>query len=147
MLFRGSDLLKHKKKFNCTQHIIYSHGGYEKKALILYAVILIFGLFILTHHLHAQSTWYVDDDAPGDPAPGDSTFSDPAEDGSIGHPFDAIQEGIDAAGSGDTVLVLDGTYTGSGNKDLDFNGKAITVQSENGPENCIIHASFQAEKD
>ncbi len=39
---------------------------------------------------------------------------------------------------GDTVWVADGTYAGKGNKNLDFNGKAITVQSENGPENCII---------
>jgi parallel beta-helix repeat protein len=49
-----------------------------------------------------------------------------------------IQAGIDAAVAGDTVLVADGTYTGVGNKDIDFKGKAITVQSENGAENCII---------
>jgi len=49
-----------------------------------------------------------------------------------------IQEGINAAVDGDTVLVLDGTYTGPGNRDLDFGGKAITVRSENGPDNCII---------
>ena len=52
--------------------------------------------------------------------------------------FDTIQEAIDAAYDGVTVVVADGTYTGDGNRDIDFKGKAITVKSENGPENCII---------
>ncbi len=49
-----------------------------------------------------------------------------------------IQAGIDAAVDGDTVSVADGTYTGDGNRDIDFKGKAITVASENGAETCII---------
>ncbi len=49
-----------------------------------------------------------------------------------------IQAGIDATSDGDTVLVADGTYTGYGNRDLDFHGKAITLISENGAANCII---------
>jgi hypothetical protein len=52
-----------------------------------------------------------------------------------------IQEGIDAAQDGDEVVVCDGTYTGEGNRDLDFHGKAITVRSENGPDACIISDS------
>lgn len=50
-----------------------------------------------------------------------------------------IQEGIDAAMDGDTVLIRDGVYTGYGNRDIDFLGKAITVRSESGnPYACII---------
>jgi len=36
------------------------------------------------------------------------------------------------------VVVLDGVYTGPGNRDLDFGGRLITLRSENGPDNCII---------
>jgi opacity protein-like surface antigen len=52
--------------------------------------------------------------------------------------YRTIQAAIDAASDGDTVVVADGTYAGSGNKDIDFKGKELTVQSENGPEHCII---------
>jgi len=40
--------------------------------------------------------------------------------------------------NGFTIIVLDGTYTGNGNRDIDFNGKAITLQSQNGAGTCII---------
>jgi len=52
--------------------------------------------------------------------------------------YPTIQAAIDMAEDYDMVLVADGTYTGPGNRDIDFLGKAITVRSENGPENCIV---------
>ncbi len=52
--------------------------------------------------------------------------------------YPTIQPAIDDCNEGDTVVVADGTYTGAGNRDLDFGGKAITVRSANGPESCTI---------
>jgi hypothetical protein len=49
-----------------------------------------------------------------------------------------ISEGIDAVSSGDTVLVAPGTYTGSGNRNLEFHGKAIVVRSELGQDVTIV---------
>jgi len=60
------------------------------------------------------------------------------ENGTPEHPFNTIQEGIDAATDGDEVLVHDGTYTGDGNRDLDFWGKSIALRSQNGPDACTI---------
>jgi subtilisin family serine protease len=52
--------------------------------------------------------------------------------------FPNIQAAVDDAYDDDIVWVADGIYTGEGNRDIDFFGKAITVRSENGPDNCII---------
>ena len=56
--------------------------------------------------------------------------------------YSTIQDGIDAAITGDTVIVGDGVYTGVGNVNINFNGKAITVRSENGPGNCSIDCEY-----
>lgn len=94
------------------------------------------------------STLFVDDDAPNDPGPGDPNISDPLEDGSAEHSFDAVQEAINNAIPGNTVVIRAGTYTGDGRYGISaiygrygisFRGRAITVRGENGPENCIIN--------
>ena len=71
---------------------------------------------------HAK-TIYVDDDGPAD--------------------FNNIQAAIDDSNDGDILSVADGTYTGKGNRNIDFLGKAISVRSENGPQNCIIDCREQ----
>jgi len=55
--------------------------------------------------------------------------------------YDTIQEAIDASKDCDTVVIMDGIYSGEGNVNIDFQGKAITVTSQNGPENCIIECN------
>lgn len=53
--------------------------------------------------------------------------------------YPTIQAAICAARPGEQVVVADGVWTGAGNKDLDFGGKAITMRSASGdPAACII---------
>jgi hypothetical protein len=70
-------------------------------------------------------TMYVDDNAPGDLKPFDSSVGDPSEDGSTDHPFDSIQEAIDIASpnTDTTVLVRSGTYY----ETLNVKGKNLEI--------------------
>jgi len=53
--------------------------------------------------------------------------------------FATIQAAIDSADAGDIIELADGTYTGIGNRDVDFLGKAVTVRSQSGnPATCVI---------
>jgi hypothetical protein len=53
--------------------------------------------------------------------------------------YPTIQAAINAASSGDEVVVQPGTYTGYGNINIDFMGKAITVRgATDDPNDCII---------
>ncbi len=86
----------------------------------------------------AQTTWYVDDDAPNDPGPGDVDISDPNEDGSLEHPFDTIYEATNLAANGDEIILRDGTYRGAPNQNIRLGGLQVTIRSENGPGTCLI---------
>ena len=67
-------------------------------------------------------TWTVDDDGPAD--------------------FNNIQAAVDAASDGDEILVMPGTYTGTGNRVVDLNlgnsGQSLTLRSTKGPFATII---------
>ena len=53
--------------------------------------------------------------------------------------FPTIQAAIDASSDGDIIELADGTFTGAGNRDVDFAGRAVTVRSQSGaPETCVI---------
>ncbi|MFC1652609.1 hypothetical protein ACFL3F_02710 [Planctomycetota bacterium] len=52
--------------------------------------------------------------------------------------FATIQRGLNAAQPGETVMALDGVYTGVGNKELNFFGKAILLTSVNGAGSTVI---------
>jgi len=90
-------------------------------------------LIVLPAVAVAQTTWYVDDDNVSGPWHGSQQF-----------PFQYIQDGIDAALDGDTVLAADGTYKGDGNRDIDFLGKTITVRSQNGAANTVVDCEGSA---
>jgi len=53
--------------------------------------------------------------------------------------YPTIEAAISAATPGDVVMLGDGVYSGDGNRELNFGGKAITVRSASGnPATCII---------
>lgn len=66
--------------------------------------------------------------------------SAPAGEIHVPRDYPNIQAAIDVAAPGQSVVVADGVWSGRGNANLNFRGKAITVRSANGPGACIIDA-------
>jgi len=74
---------------------------------------------VLLTTLAAAATWSVAPDGTGDAA--------------------TIQAALDLAAPGDIIELGDGVFTGPGNRDLDFGGKAVTVRSQSGQADaCVI---------
>ena len=105
-------------------------GGYSDEAIV---------------SIRVSPPIYVDDNAGSDPRPGDPAGSDPGENGSAEHPFDAIQEAIGFAISSEMIILRPGTYSGVGNRDIDFNGKSVKIRSQDGPATCIIDCQRAAQ--
>jgi len=78
---------------------------------------------IRAHFVIVRDVLVVSADGPADPGPGDANTSDPSENGTDEHPFDSIQEAIEVAAEGATVLVRPGIYLES----LDLLGKRIRL--------------------
>jgi hypothetical protein len=60
----------------------------------------------------------------------------------FGDDFPNVQAAISSSSvvNGDTILLKDGTYTGAGNRDIDFLGKNVVVRSMSmNPQNCVIN--------
>ena len=52
--------------------------------------------------------------------------------------YPTIQAAIDDANDGDEIVLTPGTYTGTGNRDIDYLGKAITIRSTDPNDPAIV---------
>ncbi|MCD6392895.1 MAG: right-handed parallel beta-helix repeat-containing protein [Planctomycetes bacterium] len=80
------------------------------------------------------------------PAPGAVIHVDAASagpgDGSVTDPFIRIQDAIDVAPTGDTVLIHPGTYTGAGNYELSPGGRDIRIQSIDPNDPAVVASTI-----
>ena len=85
-------------------------------AIVIFLVSLFIYSFVLVGTASAK-TWYVDDDGAAD--------------------FSKIQEAVNAASSGDDIIVKDGIYT----ENIDINKDHLTIKSENEVDLTIVQAA------
>ena len=59
-----------------------------------------------------------------------------------------IQAAVDAASSGDVIILENGTFSGDGNRDVEFGEKNLTVKSRSGdPDSCVIDCEGTPDED
>jgi len=88
---------------------------------------------------------YVDDDALNDPFPHSASGSDPNECGSQAHPFDTIQEAIDAVEEGSTIEVLPGSYPDAepeSRHEIDFKNKNFVLRSTDPNDWNVVNSTI-----
>ncbi len=56
--------------------------------------------------------------------------------------YSTIQEAVDAAVDGDTIVINPGTYTGRGNRDIDLRAKSISIQSTDPEDSGIVETTI-----
>ncbi len=57
--------------------------------------------------------------------------------------YAGIQDAVNAAASGDTILLLPGTYTGAENRRIDFAGKSLVLRGFGEAEDVTIDCEYQ----
>lgn len=82
---------------------------FRREAIVRYSSSLLFVLFVAAAPARA-TTWVVQPDSTGD--------------------FPTIQAAVDSAAAGDVIELAPGVFTGSGNRDVDLHGKAITIRGQ-----------------
>lgn len=107
-----------------------------KKNLPFVLFVVISVLFFGTISLEAAD-FYVNCTEGNDQWDGQAAFWD-----EVHGPKATIQAGLNAAGNGDVVILASGTYSGSGNRDLDFQGKALTLRSTDPCDSAIVAATI-----
>jgi hypothetical protein len=107
-------------------------------SFLLRGRIVVDTLIVDTCTEQTRAVIHVDDNAPLDPGPNDITVSDPLEDGTPEHPFDSIQEGINAVAEQGTVSVHAGRYL----ETIQLPAKNITVTAEWLADPSVLGASI-----
>ncbi len=89
---------------------------------------------IKANFVSGRDVLHVDDDAPADPGPANAQVSDPQENGSPEHPYDRIEEAVEVAAKGASIVVHPGNYR----ENIDLSGKSVRLLSAAAMNETII---------